>query len=296
MNRYNLKYRPINELIAEVNSRLYKIKTEVNIDPSVIIKAAYDAIYDLGLKVYWIYERVFELENRRLHLPQELFIINYILKVGPERFVTCDKGLSYSWERNVELAPFIKYNDNIDPCNITVPEKAPVGEYTICDLNDGKIYQICDKKTIVFDEIYPVELIDYRSRVIDSDNCLTLPSPYSVKIYSDILIANFDGKIYLNYYGLPIDEEGVLLLPDNPILNRYFEWASIKYIFENVILNETLTNDLNVKFQMILTSYNDARYHANSLVNRPDFKDMVRMFKLNRKILYNKYYSFFSKD
>ena len=86
------------------------------------------------------------------------------------------------------------------------------------------------------------------------------------------------------------DDDGNLLILDNPYTNEYYEYALKQRIYENLFLaGEQVQNHL----QLMTGQLRAARNNALSYVNTPDFAEMRKLHDVNRKAQYHKYYNMF---
>ncbi|NBX72717.1 MAG: hypothetical protein EBQ89_00260 [Alphaproteobacteria bacterium] len=98
------------------------------------------------------------------------------------------------------------------------------------------------------------------------------------------------GKVYLNYQGDLVDDDGNLLVPDHELLNDYYEYALKYRILENLFMNG---EDVSARMQLIAGQLRDAKNEAMSMVNTPNFKEFEQLWWANRKAMYGKYYDMF---
>ena len=98
-------------------------------------------------------------------------------------------------------------------------------------------------------------------------------------------------KVYLNIQGNMEDDEGNLLVPDHDMINEYYEYALKKRILENLIMNDETVNP--AKIQLIEAGYRSSRNYALSIVNTPNFSEMKKVWQMNRKAQYSRYYDMF---
>jgi hypothetical protein len=77
---------------------------------------------------------------------------------------------------------------------------------------------------------------------------------------------------------------------DNPYVNEYYEYAIKQRLLENLYMNG---EDVVQKLNLIEQRLRAARNNALSLVNTPNFAEMYKMWEMNRKAQYNKYYDMF---
>jgi hypothetical protein len=114
---------------------------------------------------------------------------------------------------------------------------------------------------------------------------------YDAYLKNGFLHVNFDeGVVFLNYQSIMEDDDGNLLILDNPYTNEYYEYALKQRIFENLFMaGEPVQNHL----QLMSGQLRLARNNALSYVNTPDFAEMKKMHDMNRKAQYHNYYNMF---
>ena len=114
---------------------------------------------------------------------------------------------------------------------------------------------------------------------------------YDAYLKNGFLHVNFDeGAVYLNYQSVMEDDDGNLLVLDNPYTNEYYEYALKQRIFENLYMaGEQVQNHL----QLMNAQFKIARNQALGFVNTPDFAEMKALHDVNRKAQYHNYYNMF---
>jgi len=80
------------------------------------------------------------------------------------------------------------------------------------------------------------------------------------------------------------------MVPDHPMLNEYYEYALKKRILENLIMDGA---NVSAQLQLVMAEYRTARNYALSIVNTPNFSEMEKVWAMNRKAMYSKYYDMF---
>ena len=146
-------------------------------------------------------------------------------------------------------------------------------------------------KRYEYHNIQPIHL--ERHKDISSD-CFNLQcdSKFTGSLKNNFLITNFDnGELFINYQSLMEDDFGNLLVMDHPLVNEYYEYALKHRMLENMFLSGE-TQLLN-PMQLMETRLRAARNNAVSFMNTPDFKEMKKMWELNRKAQYHNYYNMF---
>jgi hypothetical protein len=314
---YTLKYRTFDTLLAEARSDFKKYQLQGLIDPQDMIKVAKRVNYDLGLRINQTKEVVLEVEKGRVRLPNNFYTLNFALMCGTYETKTYLPQGTHVEERII--SPGVAYQTpppNVidvcqdppvaEPCNPCMqcgttccdgPCQACSSSAISCSLNcKGETIQLVQTlrfETRVFTLLKPIKLLE-NAESIDCD-CPNLywNSPFTGWIKDGWLYLNFQtGKVYLNYQGMMEDDNGNILVPDHDMLNEYYEYALKQRILENLIMNDEVVS--SAKIQLIESRYRTARNAAKSIVNTPNFSELKQMWQVNRKAMYNKYYSMFS--
>ena len=71
-----LKYRTFDQLLGEVITDFTMFNTEGMIEPGQLLKVAQRVNYDLGLRIHGTKEKVLEIENRKMKLPDDFYVLN----------------------------------------------------------------------------------------------------------------------------------------------------------------------------------------------------------------------------
>lgn len=113
-----------------------------------------------------------------------------------------------------------------------------------------------------------------------------------IRINNGWLYTNFmSGKVYVNYYAVPhLDNE--LLVPEEPIIREYLMYACKRRILENALLNN-YDRDIADKLQLIEVRYREYRDKAKNYVKSPTFNELYRLWRSNRKAMYQRYFESF---
>jgi len=314
---YTLKYRTFDTLLADAQSDFKKYQLQNLIDPQDMIKVAKRVNYDLGLRINQTKEVVLEVEKGRVRLPNNFYILNFALMCGSyetktympqgthveERIV--DTGVAYQVAppNVIDVCQDEPVANPCDPClQCGTPccdgPCQPCSSSAIsCNLNcKGETIQLVQTlrfETRIFKVLQPIKLLQ-NEESIDCD-CPNLywNSPLTGWIKDGWLYLNFQtGKVYLNFQGMLEDDDGNILVPDHDMLNEYYEYALKQRILENLIMNDEVVS--SAKIQLIEARYKTARIAAKSIVNTPNFAELKQMWQVNRKAMYNKYYSMFA--
>lgn len=172
---------------------------------------------------------------------------------------------------------------NIVPSADGVVTPRPVG-------GEDKEYYTVGTKQYQPRELVPMRIEKNKSVSAECPN-LNSQHPYAAVIKNGFLVCNFqEGEVIINYQSLMEDDDGNLLVMDHPMVNEYYEYAIKQRIYENLVFSgENAANYL----QLVEQRLRPARNNALSFVNTPDFREMYKIWQMNRKAQYSKYYDMF---
>lgn len=324
---YTLKYRLFDSLLEDVKMDFKNFSLEGRINPAQLFKIAMKTTYDLGLRVNITKEKVLEINKAGVRLPDDFFVMNYALLCGSYTVETIlPQGT------NMQEVPYPLYQETlpgIDVCTpITVncrkcnslpcccesasclttntPQPCPTpvydpglpyGDpciqprvYLDCKGNSMQLIQVISTQIRTYNALYPIKFKN--SQFIDCD-CPNLKMMCANEAYIKdgfIYTALNQGNLYINYQGALEDDEGNLMVPDHPMLNEFYEYALKERILENLIMEG---ENVTVQYQLIANKLKAARNNALTIVNTPNFSEMAKVWALNRKAMYAKYYDTF---
>ena len=328
---YTIKYRPFEQLMADVKVDFQNYDLEHFIEPAQLIKVAKRVNYDLGLRIAQTKEYILDVEKGRVKLPDNFYVLNFALICEyQEDHVVFPQG-THIEERKI-IAPYKETNAHISACDDgtvncqrcyqpivnsscgcatpAIPTACSAGPYNPlvpfgdncikprrvfmnCKGDEYEIVQVVNStQTNTYKRLIPIRILE-NPETIDCD-CpnLYLTTRASAWIQNGFLFTTFPhAKVYINYQGMMEDDDGNLLVPDHDLLNEYYEYAIKQRIIENLIMNDEVVNQ--AKVQLIETRFRAARNNALSLVNTPNFSEMKRVWEMNRKAQYAKYYDMF---
>lgn len=281
---YTLKYRTFESLLEDVKVDLKSLTTDGTIDPSQLIKVATRINYDLGLRIYMTKERLLKVEKGRVRLPSDFYVMNFALLCGEFTETQAVPQGTNIQEVTPKWRPWVEQNY----CsNVSLPQQP------VCLTQCGQSYeliQIVNTQQRNYKTFAPIRFRN--SQFIDCD-CPNLQSMARDEAYikDGWIYTNFeDGNLYINYQGTLENDEGNLMVPDHPYLNEYYEYGLKKRILENLIMDGV---NVGAQLQLIQGEYRGARNNALSFVNTPNFSEMEKVWTMNRKAMYGKYYDMF---
>lgn len=277
-----IKYKTFDELLADVAVDFHSFENEGMIDPAQLIKVVQRVNYDLGLKINTTKEVILEISHGKAKLPSDFEVLNYAVLCGKYEVVSPVYRGRYT--ENVVLN-----SECCKKCGEPDPTCSCQKTYSVeCNTGEKIHVQVIEKR---FNE---TRIYDKFEKITISNSGFNKMSEVGNNGYikNNFLYTNVkEGKVFISYQGSLEDDEGNLLVVDNPYLNEYYEYALKQRILENLYLNG---EDVSQKLQLIETRLRSARNNALSIVNTPDLSEMKKTWELNRKIHYAKYYKIFT--
>lgn len=229
----------LSEFTAEILSKFPTY--EKDIDRVSIKTDVIDRLRKFGNNIAYLEEDVLEVVNSKVLLPESFKSLKAALKVDPIGFSTNgpkeNMTNSYIYKQSIENA--VEYDRGTQ-------------EYIqICE--DPKI--ITEKITInnsnleVYHSPTWLSLVKGFNKTSLAANCLNLhPTirnkyPHEINIINRTLNANFaSGQIYIQYYSLPTDEEGEIVIPEYTTGDIY---NYIENYIKTRIAEDLIANNLN---------------------------------------------------
>ena len=309
---YTLKYRTFDQLLEDVTIDLHTFALENMIEPQQLIKLVRKINYQLGLRINQTKEVILDVTHHKVKLPDDFYTFNFGLICGDFREVVGYDGFASG--TNIQEVPYREFPSQVYTCGTPVNEPCcSNGTVGICVThNPNNPYGDTSVKPRVFlnckNEAYELIQVVNASTTRRSGFIRTLRMKASQNIECDcpnlyfntsdegwikngFLNTTFEtGKVYLNYQGDLVDDNGNLLVPDHELLNEYYEYSLKFRILENLVMNG---EDVASRLQLIGPLLREAKNDAMSLVNTPNFKELQDLWWTNRRAMYSKYYDMF---
>tara|TARA_R100000654_G_scaffold20636_1_gene41666 strand:+ start:18322 stop:19236 length:915 start_codon:yes stop_codon:yes gene_type:complete len=291
------KYRTFNQLLEDVTIDFSSQALEGMVEPQQLIRVAIRVNYDLGLRINRTKEYLLEVEHGKAKMPADFKYLNYAF--------VCDEF------KIVNTLPSGTHIDTTQPKYVPAPDGGDTGPCDDPTCKDVCIVQTCpDEKNgeTVFNQymvvqymgaeqyrtsnrFYPLRIKDSIGSVQNGCPNMNVEAVDIAEIRDGYLLTNFDtGKVFISYQGAMEDEDGNLLVLDHPYCNEYYEYALKERILENMLFDG---ENVSQKLGYIQGRLRAARNNALGFINTPNFKEMQKIWEVNRKAQYNNYYNMF---
>jgi len=284
------KYKTFDQLYEDVSVDFANYTLEGFVDPAQLIKVAIRVNYDLGLKIHKTKDIILEIEHSKAALPTDFAYLNYAFRCGTYTIV--DEMPCGTTVETFNPVPYVPNPTSTSECQ-TPTSCTNVCVIQNCD-NSGYqlIHRIGGTQTYrCYSMFIPLKIKNLNKYTCD---CINLNDESAIdvaELKDNFIHTSFTtGKVYLNYQGAMEDNEGNLLVLDHPYCNEYYEYALKQRILENMIFSG---ENVSAQLSLVEQRLRAARNNALSYVNTPDFKELERVWSINRKAQYGKYYNMF---
>ena len=261
------------QLVAEIATQMKQYDEYGLIDYISINNWIRNALREFGGNIMSNLEEVLEVKDGKAKLPENFYSLYMAVKCDMSHYELNDKKDKKYLQTSIFYTERLEkslYWDNTfeEPCLKGVDcsyikedtyfvdstnNKRPINLYytnpTLLKLKKGHMRPKCDK---------------------DSPNLGDFYSDYEITIENNYLFTNFNkGNIYIQYRGLPTDEEGDLIIPEiqRNKLVEYIQYTCIRRTLQNLLLNSDDPN-IGQKFQLYKQLENEAYAAAkNDTIN-----------------------------
>ncbi|MBE17977.1 MAG: hypothetical protein CMH79_04360 [Nitrospinae bacterium] len=282
------KYRTFDQLLEDVSVDFSTYALEGMIEPQQLIKVATRVNYDLGLRIHRSNQTIIDIEHGKGQLPTDFAFLNYAFVCGD--FTVSSQMPSGTHVDTTNPVPYVPEPGYTGPCDD--PECGDVCVITACEGKaDYQLIQYVGAGEVrSYTTFRPLRIQECLQATCDCPN-VSLQANDIAEIKDGYLLTNFKtGKVYISYQGAMEDQNGNLLVLDHPYCNEYYEYALKQRILENMVFaGEQVQNQLG----LIESRLRAARNNALSFVNTPDFKELQKVWEMNRKAMHYKYYDMF---
>ncbi len=276
-----IKYRTFEQLLEDVSVDFSAYALEGMIEPQQLIKVAMRVNFDLGLRIQRQKQEILDVDKGKVKLPSDYYSLNFAFMTG-----------TYRVETKIPAGTVIE-DKILDPGTVKLDENGCPVDSSVFMTDCGDYYQLIQKtKTDV--KVYETFS---QLKAVGQGIANTCPnsrwdqSQHIMEIRDGYIYTNFtSGKIYINYQAQMENHEGELIVMDHPMVNEYYEYALKQRILENMIFaGEQVSQQLN----LIEVRLRAARNNALSFVNTPNYAELQKIWKMNRKAQYDKYVNMF---
>lgn len=232
------------------------------VDDLMLYKWIIGAIQPFGNNICEIDSVVRQVRDYKATLPDNFYALRVAYWCEPRGYHADPKTISYlqgsrTWTERHEYS---REWDSCEPQCYDVKEKI-ITESIYIDEDQNNRVDYYYKNPI------PLKLGKVHDRTICNSGCRNLKvrqSPYEIVIRGKTIHTNFKtGNIYMQYYGLPVDSDGVPMIPDSPLgeVAKYVETYVYLKLYEKVLRGKEDTNVITL-FNYYVGKERDQRFRA----------------------------------
>lgn len=274
----DIQFKSSRSLFDRISKRLASYDAQGLLDEGDFPKHVKSLLDKLGWAVYKECYAIIPVINYKVKLPQ-----------GYKSFwaaYKCSPDCSNSAPSINEQRPYIYYTDT------EISREASNNGCSVNYIDDGSRTKIVVRTFVNGDDFVSnynygtlLTLVGTIEDECDLDSpCRTNHSSGQISLQNGYIQTNFnDDNIYLQYYGLPLDEKGMPMIPDVDEIEQAIEYYILKNIFEDLYFNSSVPGIADflkyVKEEYDHTYFPQAHYYCKL----PKFQTMVDLLRKQRK-------------
>lgn len=274
----------IKQLIAEIET-IFPQYTEAGlIDRIDLSRSAVSALRRFGNNIMIKGEAFVDIKGGRGKLPDDYWHLMVAIKAEPFKY----EIIRGEKETLLDSYFFRERTQERNVWNYTLDEYVPEDTTTISEKFVFKRSEVEFK----YLPSYPLRLVKGFKRTNCANNSpyqsrqFAVNSPYEINILGDRLQTNFDkGTIYMQYYALPTDEDGDIIVPDtqHDEVRDYILYMLQRKVLERVMLSDDDPNVGN-KLSYIRQQEEDARNKAYTETKMEAIRDWRKDFIRHKRL------------
>lgn len=273
-----IKFKKSQPLFDRIKKRLSSFNAMNLIDDGDFYKHVKYMIEHLGVGVYKECDAFFTVEKFKTYkLPPNFKTFAAAFSCnrtgGPTHFI--DEQPGFVIYNQTEISNVVK-----DTCCVKCCTRESADKIVVKTIIEGT------ETTCNYGGLCLLELSgDLRSFCEDNSpniGCVS-PNKISVDINSDTFTTSFSGNIYFNYWGLPLDEDNLPMIPDVEDIEKAIEYFILVQLFEDLYFNSSVTG-VATFLEYAKREY-DQRYlpDARAYAVTPSFQRQLRSIRKLRR-------------
>jgi hypothetical protein len=226
----------LSEFIAEIENDFSTFAESGDLDTSSIKRWIIMELRRFGNNILEIQEKVLDIKNSQTTLPENFKSLKLALKLKPigsllENSTKEDLRNSFAYTKRIEREA---YFDDITLNYVAANSTKIIEEAIILKSGSAKLYYHPEWLKIV----KGIKGGGVSTDCLNISKAIRNKEVHEISINNNTLNTNFsEGQIYIQFYGLNIDEEGEIVIPDVMHLDKYLEYYCKAKIAENLIAN-----------------------------------------------------------
>lgn len=279
-----ITYRTFDELLASVAIDFSVYNNEGMMEPAQLIKVAIRVNQELGIRIHRTKEAIIEIDKGKAKLPSDMYTLNRAFLCN--RWKVIEQVPSGTHKEDVILD-----GDTCKKCGEPDPTCSCEKTYSVCKNTHVKVVEKKRFQTREYEDFAKLYIAPSSYNAKGND-CGPHECKYHAEIkYGYLYITGVDyGKVFISYESTMEDEDGNLLVIDHPEINEYYETALKEKVLQNLYFNG---EDVERKWKFMQEEMRKAKNNAYSIVNTPNFHEMLDLWKMNRTAMHQRYYNQF---
>lgn len=270
-----MKYRKAREIIDQVAEDLSSYDDEGLIDYSKLYKIIRRCNSTLGFRINPELQEIVHIKSYKGYLPEDFITLNYA-------FLCKSKQVNVSVSQGFQVEYKTLCQNKKNKCSPCVSDHC--GDYAIYQLLDDNWTQYTQM------EVIRINPKSFNKCATQCPNMFSrTANEFQIEDDGSITTTFENGHLYLNYMGDMEDEEGDLLVLDDPNVEPYYESELIRQILKTVTYNKD--GDVAQLYGDAKIEAARAKFNAINYVNTWGYDEIRNTFQAEKKKLYRKFFS-----
>lgn len=275
----------VEQIISEISATPFYRDNPHLIDEASIYRWAFLALKSFGTQIMYRKETVVSVDNFRADLPRDFGRLSLAAFCEEKSWRVTRGSRNHLMGSHIYKEKLIGGIEDSACIKGDCAEEEPTGTCVIERIyfNDGE----GEVQKYYTNPVY----VKIGRNVLDggcTSNCINKQikdSPYSINIQGNKIQANFrTGKIYIEYFALPQNDEGIPVIPETKYgyLQRYIEQHIKRKLLEEGMLSKDAPNQQTM-YQVIVREEQDLFVEAQKEAFQLDFNTLFNTIDENRK-------------
>jgi hypothetical protein len=275
------------QLLAELSAEMPSLSTVGGIDAQSVYRWMKDELQRFGKAVCDLYDDVIEVKGGSGRLPDNFYSLESAYRCEPLCYEDAPEGEEVRmvsqdalwWKERTEYGS--KWN-SCEKCCREEMEKTVIETVYMPDLPRRVRFHYHRPQLLRLGRT-----MHRKACISDCRNRVETECPWEITISGKTVYANFDGSIYLRYYGVKEDGEGIPDIPDTDLglVRKYIENYIKMKLFERQMLNNEGAGAAE-KFQlyMQMSQMDFVKAMTDAKMTKYDWSVYPALRALNRRV------------
>lgn len=270
-----MNFKSSDELIARVTKQLSSFNSSGLLDQGDFYRWIKEILSLLNIPAYSPIHTIIPLNgDNKIIIPEDMYQLWSVWKYEDGGYTTTpEKHFQY------QTRALVTETQCLEKCNDVCHELYEEGDILVTkhfiETSGGYVTRKHYNRT-------PIKVVNYKINQCNSNSpSLSNRSPYNASMDNHYINFNFsEGSVYLQYYAMMLDDDGLPMIPDVAEIELTIENYIVYRLFQELYINNSI--DALQRMQYFEIKYKEAFDKAKTWVKTPSFKSMLEQAQKNK--------------